>query len=97
MGLIRISYEVVTPESAEDGDVAERGWEDEDGEEHDVESAGRFLQGTEPSSSHFHEGIWYTDVDGDVDFTTGAETRRSYHLSGFSVDEQGQIFTEVCR
>jgi len=27
----RVSYEIVTPESAEDGDVAERGWIDEEG------------------------------------------------------------------
>lgn len=34
---IRTAYSVVTPESAEDGDVAERGWEDEDGEEIEID------------------------------------------------------------
>jgi hypothetical protein len=33
MRKIRIAYEVITPESAEEGDAAERGWEDEEGVE----------------------------------------------------------------
>ncbi len=31
-GVIRTTYEIVTPESADYGDAAERGWEDEEGE-----------------------------------------------------------------
>lgn len=33
MRKIRVSYEIVTPESAAEGDAAERGWEDEEGTE----------------------------------------------------------------
>jgi hypothetical protein len=96
-GKVRITYEVVTPESAEEGDAAERGWIDEDGTDYTVEDAIQLLQGKEPSSSHFHPGVWYSDIDGDVDLRTGAETRQSYHLDGFSEDEQRAIFDGVRR
>lgn len=96
-GKVRISYETVTPESAEIGDAEEHGWIDEEGTGHDVESAIRLLQGKEPSSSHFHLGIWYTDIDGDIDFRSGAETRQSYHLDNFSEIEQRAIFDGVKR
>jgi len=78
---IRITYEIVTPESAEDGEAAEQGWEDEDGSEYTFREAVKLLEGKEPSSSWFHRGIWYTDHDSDIDYATGAETRQSYHVT----------------
>lgn len=80
MGLIRTTFEVVTPESAEEGDAAERGWVDETGERHTVAGAIRELEGCEASSSAFHPGIWYTEAEGTTDYETGAVTTRSYHL-----------------
>lgn len=71
---IAISYEIITPESAENGDAEERGWIDEEGvdmapDEYDtddgltaVDKAVVFLNdegATEASSSHFHDGTWY--------------------------------------
>lgn len=71
------SYEIVTPESAEEGDFAETGWEDEegyvvDGEIGDagwdqwVNDACGFLHEEgplEPSNSSFYPGTWYTQSD----------------------------------
>jgi hypothetical protein len=97
---IRISYEVITPESAENGDVEERGWIDEEGTEHSVESAVELLTRehyVSPSSSAFHPGVWYSDADSDVDYRTGAETHSSYHLAGFSEQEERAIFAAVTK
>src|SRR3990167_3172861 len=103
--LIRKTFSTVTPESAVDGEDADRGWIDEDGtpitpdeydvEEHGSESAAavalavkliRDEGGVEasdyPRCSHGH--TWYTTVDPDRDYRTGAETTYSFHLVGFT-------------
>ncbi len=102
--LIRVTFEVVTPESAEDGDCAESGWHDEDGIEcEDVDDAIQTLQKVGPfeaSGSHFSCGpapefyphIWYRESDGSTDYSTGAVTTKSYHLYGFNEAEQREIF-----
>lgn len=106
---IRISFETVTPESAEQGDAAERGWIDEEGESMDpdaddraegltaVDKAADFLddQGVSPSASHFHPGLWYTTTDPDTDLRTGETEYRSYHLVGFTTEEQQEIFDDL--
>lgn len=95
--IIRISYEIITPESAEDGDVEERGWEDEEGTEYDdVEEAIRLLRGSEPSSSEFHKDVWYTSY-GDQDTHDGSTTNLSYHLSGWSEEDERTIYEAVGR
>jgi len=38
---------------------------------------------------------WYTDADGDVDFSTGSITYQSYHLDGFSEQEELAIYSRV--
>ena len=101
MGLIRKSYEIITPESAEAGEAEEQGWEDEDGTEYTVAEAIRLLRHTEPSSSRFHHGVWYSDADGDTDYRTGAVTRYSYHLNTkgkrgrFTVAQERAIYDGV--
>lgn len=104
---VRISYEVITEESAREGDAAERGWENEDGElmiddgedrEDLVDNTVRFLQDNgamDASSSHFHPGVWYTTSDPDTDMRTGETTYRSYHLVEFTPEEEREIFNEV--
>ncbi|HEY6565142.1 MAG TPA: hypothetical protein VIY86_11630 [Pirellulaceae bacterium] len=108
MRRIKISYEIVTPESAAEGCAAESGWKDENGIEIDpadyadddateLEAVARLAVGwisraVEPSSTVFHRGIWYTDADGAINFRTGAEERNSYHLDGFSEVEELRIF-----
>ena len=112
MRRIRTTYEIVTPESAAEGDVAETGWLDEEGaeivpdsydiDEHETEERAAVAlaveligKGAEPSSSQYHPCVWYTDADPDRDYSTGAEERHSYHLSGFSETEERAIFAEV--
>lgn len=105
---IRVTFETVTEESARDGEVAERGWEDEEGEpmldeddpdrEEVVENAVEYLTSngaTEPSSSAFHRGVWYRQTDADINYRTGAARYRSYHLVGFTAEEEREVFEEL--
>lgn len=111
MRRIRISYETVTPESAEYGDCADSGWENEEGvcitpDEYDVEEHGSEFDAVVALAvdtiGHSCEAsdyprccpghTWYTEIDGDVDYSDGSETRRSYHLDGFSDDEERAIY-----
>jgi hypothetical protein len=115
MRLIKKTYEVITPESAREGDAAERGWEDEAGteitpDELDLDEA----EGDELAAvvslvvKHIGQGVeasdypscavshtWYTDADPDRDYSTGAETYYSYHLSGFTMDEELAIYAAL--
>jgi hypothetical protein len=96
-GYIAVTYEIVTPESAEEGDAAERGWEDEQGAEYTLSEAIEKLRGLEPSSTAFHPGVWYSDCDGDTDYRTGEVKYLSYHLVDFSVEDQRAIFDAVTK
>ena len=108
---IAIAYEIVTPESAEQGDVAERGWIDEVGvdmtpDRYDIEDgetavskAVEFLKNegaTEPSSSMFHDGVWYTAYYGQNP-RDGSEESRSFHLRGFTPEEEEAIYKEMTK
>lgn len=108
---ILTTYETVTPESAEHGDVADRGWIDDEGESmapdsYDrsegltaVDKAVRFLKDNgagEASSSYFHRGIWYSDY-GSEDYRTGENEQRSYHLKGFTAAQEREIFNQMSR
>lgn len=112
MRKIKITFETVTPESAAEGDAADRGWIDEEGvsiepDELDIEDNDTELNAVvalavkeiggcvEPSSSQWHQGVWYTEIDPDRDYQTGAETRKSFHLYGFSKDEERAIFSRL--
>jgi hypothetical protein len=102
--LINITYEVITPESAAEGDVAERGWLSpllitaDDLDEDDpswVDATIRALQNegigsVEADSSH-GTPRWFTEIDGDMDDQTGAETRRSIHPEGFTKSEMDAL------
>ena len=46
---------------------------------------------TDPSGSRHSTGDWYTAVDADQDFRTGATTSYSYHLHGWTPDEERMI------
>ena len=80
MGKFTVTYEVVTPESAADGEASESGFADTGGWKyqepalvslHDaVEIAGRGL---------INCGRWFTTSDADIDYATGAETTYSIH------------------
>lgn len=102
--LIRTTYEIITPESAEEGDFEETGWEDEEGESMEPETddpeetavynAIEWLRDKgplEPSSWPFSPGSWYTAY-GEQDFSDGSYTNYSYHLVGFTPEEEQQIY-----
>lgn len=104
---IVVTYDRMTPESAAAGDFSESGWVDEEGwpcELDDMdretgltleEKAVAFMQSegyTDPSSSHFHLGLWYSTYWFDYDPSTGEEERRSCFLKGFREDEERKIF-----
>ena len=81
MGRFRVTYEIVTPESAEVGDAESRGfvlpggWRTEDPSEGlmSLREALRLADPTEDS------GGWFSEVDGRTDYRTGAVETRSIH------------------
>lgn len=86
------TFDVVTPESAEHGDIADSGFEYQDRAMtlrevlRTIESEGC----TEPSSwpctlENFANGrVWFTSVDPDVDYRTGESTTYAIHVDGSS-------------
>lgn len=108
---ITITYDLVTPESAEEGDTAENGWIDEEGEdmfasaedrENGIECtdhAVKFLRdngATEPSSSAFHVGIWYSS-EGETDTISGNVETRAYHLKGFTPEQEKKVYEQITK
>jgi hypothetical protein len=103
---IAITYETITEESAAEGDVADRGWIDEEGVEMEpdedetlAEVTVKFLRdagATEASSSFFHPGIWYTTY-GEMSPRTGEDENRSYHLKDFTEDEERVVYEQLHR
>lgn len=101
---IKVYYETVTPESAEEGDVAEAGelspiiltLEDLDDDETFVDAAVRKISydaGALEADSYGGGAVprWFTEIDADIDYRTGAETRRSFHPQGFSRSEMTEM------
>ncbi len=71
-----IAYSIVTPESAEQGDFAETGWEDEKGCTYDsLEELADVIQQHGPVEPC---GNWFTTIDPDQDWETGEDTQRSF-------------------
>ena len=106
---IRTSFDIVTPESAQEGDVAESGWIDQEGQpmtpDEDeqakgitaVQNAIEWLishNAVHSSASQFHPGIWYS-TEPDVDYRTGEEETHNFHLSGFTPEEEKAIWDVV--
>jgi len=104
---IRIAYEIITPESAEQGDAEERGWIDEEGiavspDEWDEEITAAaktvmFLKNegvSEPSSSAFHPGVWYTAY-GEQNWRDGSYKNQSYHLVRFTPEEEEEVYKRI--
>jgi hypothetical protein len=105
---ILVTYEIITSESADEGDAAERGWVDDEGssmepDEYDeegitaVDKAIKFLchdGATEASSYPFSVGTWYT-TEGDPDYRTGETEYHGYHLKDFTPEEEHAIYDGV--
>jgi hypothetical protein len=56
----------------------------------------------EPSSSNFQNsygrnGIWYLSITPDTDFRTDEITNYSFHLDGFTKDEEEEIYNKLKR
>ncbi len=103
------SFSRTDPESVEAGDFSETGWIDEEGYEIEpdpeydetiVSLAVEHLRDKgafDASSSRFHLGIWYSTGWEVVDYGTGEEEERSYHLKGFTPEEEQKIYDELQR
>jgi len=104
---IRVSFSRTTPESAAEGDTSDHGWIDEEGVDmtpdlYDlddgmtaVDKAVAFLHregATQASASFFHEGIWYSSGYHPIDYRTGEDEERCFHLSGFTPEEEAEIY-----
>ena len=85
--MFTMTYEVLTPESAEYGDVADRGYCDEYGNRYDepaavsLRAALRTLGSMEPNDSRYESARWWSEIDGCPNYSTGAVEYRSIHLS----------------
>lgn len=103
------TFQIVTEESAAQGDVAESGWSDADGSTMEpcefeqeegltcVDLAVEYLQNegvTEPSASFFHVGVWYDGAESH-NMHSGAWETNSYHLKGFTPEEEAAIYTRL--
>lgn len=105
------TFSRTTPESVEQGDYSETGWEDEEGvsmlpDEFDREEgltvtdkAAEFLYDkgaySEDVSSHFHPGVWYTSGWSTVSYQTGEEEELNYHLTGFTPEQEQEVYNKL--
>jgi hypothetical protein len=104
---IKVYYQTITPESAEHGDFSDTGEHDVldcNPDKHDtadgltaVDLAVKELkkQYLEASSSNFHRGIWFTSIDPDQNYSTGEETYYTFHLKGFTKEEEQLIYKKI--
>lgn len=107
---VTCTYSQTTPESVEAGDTSEAGWIDDEGvsmapDEFDIEdgltladNTARFLQkngATEASSSAFHPGVWYSTGYQTIDYKTGTDEERNYHLVGFTEEQEYEVWKKM--
>ena len=77
--MFRVTYDIVTPESAEQGDTAEAGFV-QPGGWHTEDSEGMSLRQAISLCGCLEDvGSWFVECDGRMDYRTGAEERRSLH------------------
>ena len=99
-----VYYQTVTEESAEHGDYDSEGFYEEYIVEPDKFEADegqtaatlavKFINhhgAIEPSSSHFHKGIWYTSIDPKENYQTGEKMYFTFHPENFSEFEEAKI------
>lgn len=77
----QVTYEIVTPESAEQGDCSERGFFSRGGWQHDDPSAWTLHEIISQFGRHsLHDcGRWFATGDGDINYRTGEETSYAVH------------------
>lgn len=91
---IRITYEIHSHESTQQGVAKERGWDDEEGENYTFREAYELLKGLIPSSQNFQSGVWYTDFEYFKCIRSGDVETRSYHLEA-SENFQRRLFNAL--
>lgn len=100
-------YENWTHDDLEAGDTGDRGEHDDVAfalDEYDIEEGltlvdlvVKYLSDSgvsEASSSQFHKGVWY-DTEPTQDFRTGEWRRESYHLKGFSEEDEAEVYRQL--
>jgi hypothetical protein len=94
---IFVAFEIVTPESAEDGDVAEAGEQDEEeiipvqGETF-VSTAVTYLRG---SGAFPADGADWFETGWSEDYQSGESENHTFHLRGFTDEEENMIWSEM--
>jgi hypothetical protein len=81
MVTFRVTYDVVTPESAEQGDYAESGYYSRGGWKHEDESSWTLHEVVSQFGRNSLEdnGRWFSSTDSDTDYRTGEDTSYSVH------------------
>lgn len=82
---IDVTYETITPESAAGGEAEDAGFR-ETGRDYGFRELYRIVADCEPSQSFLDDAdagshVWFTEIDSEPDYRTGAETRLSYHFA----------------
>jgi len=77
-----ITYEIITHESAENGECAEEGFILQDVSLKEAMSELRWIGAMEASNTSDSDdwGMWFLQIDPNVDMQTGAEERWSFHV-----------------
>lgn len=95
---VKSSYEIITEESAAEGDVAERGWLNEEGELFDsADEVARHLRDEgviEASSSCFHPGVSY-NTESQQDMHTGEYKSESFFIHGATPGQERKIYKKL--
>lgn len=92
---INVTYNNITPESAENGEFSESGFVHEDLEFDSMREVIEYVirQGIcEASSTFFHAGIWYSTQFCIIDYGTGEQSQESYHLVNLPIRKQKRIY-----
>lgn len=97
-----ITYDVVTEESAKDGDTADNGFDGYhscEPDEYDIEegksAVDLAVKWLNDKCLEFSGSDWWSDADGDTDYRTGDETRHSYHPYNFTDAQLAAIVERV--
>lgn len=79
--MFRVTYDVVTEESAEQGDTASSGYQSPDGRQHDDPSEWTLHEVVSQFGRRSFEdgGRWFSSVDSDTDYHTGDDTSYAVH------------------
>lgn len=92
-----ITYQIVTKQSAKQGDFEDQGFYEQDIEFDSIEELAEYIKdncnGLEPSSSVFHKGIYYSSTDAEVDYNDGSETYYSYHVNNLTELQEKELYS----